>query len=353
MIIALLTIWHCGNYGAEMQAYATKKALEQLGHQVEMIDFPLNIDKQWSIKTSLVRLIFLVSPAGRKFKSFWHKSFPNVSRTYISTEDLRIAPPQADMYMVGSDQVWNEAITRDHASAYFLDFGDEKVQRVSFSSSFGVSTWRGTSGLTEIAFKCLSKFSHISCREKTGINILKETFNVDNVENTLDPTLLFREYPEITGNFRDNHSVVFYPLSSYDHSLLPIAQKVASLFETTYINANPYCLIPKTSIVWNRKSIQEWMRNIAGARFVLTRSFHGLVFSLLYHREFAIINLTDNGKQSRILDLLNAIGLGNRYFTSESSFLNSEVLKTPIDYDVVDVKLEKLREKSWDFLRRI
>ena len=350
MKIALLTIWHCYNYGAEMQAYATCRALTSLGHDVEIIDLPLH-ESIPPVKKQIARLIGLLSPQRSKFNRFWSAHIPCKTRTYSSVEDLKKAPPVADIYMVGSDQVWNRDITNDYAPAFFLDFGADNIRRISFSSSFGVSEWSSPAALTAIVKKRLKQFSAVSCREKTGIKILNETFGIDDAANTLDPTLLFDDYSEITGTLSDKNIVAYYPLSPDDHALKPIADKVADLLSAHAKNANPYTLVPHTSLVWDRNSISEWLRTIAEARFVITQSFHGLVFSILHHRQFAVINLAKHSRQSRILDLLSALGLEDRYFSSETEFIQSNIIFSRVDYASVDAKLNKMRNDSWNYLK--
>ena len=351
MQIALLTIWHEKNYGAELQAYATIKILQKLGYDVRMIDIRLSDMYKLSVKGFIAKCITWFSPSHRKFNKFWKKYIPCTKR-YRSIKELKADPPIADVYIVGSDQVWNPDITKDFAPAFFLDFGADNIRRISFSSSFGVNEWKWLDDLSTIAKKQLRQFYAISSREQTGVKILKKTFGIANADNTLDPTLMFDDYSDITGPLSDKNTVVCYPLSSNDYALLPVADKVAGILSAQTKNANPYILIPHTSLVWDRNTISEWMRTIAEARFVLTQSFHGMVFSILHHRQFAIINLSKHGRQSRILDLLLALGLEDRYFTSEKDFLQSNIINKVIDYATVDSKLQTLRSLSWDYLKR-
>lgn len=353
MKIALLTIWHCGNYGAEMQAYATYKALISLGHQVKMLDFPLDANNNLSFKIRLANCIGNFTPANHKFNAFWSKYIPSISRTYQSVDELRKDPPQADMYLVGSDQVWNPDITRDKAAAFFLDFGPENVRRASFSSSFGVSVWDGASPLTAIAKKRLLSFSGISCREQSGLDILKKEFNIDQAELTLDPTLLHSDYSELTGPLVEKPTLAFYPLSSKDYALETFCREIAKSHNMDLINANPYSYLLGTGIVWNRNSLAQWLKTIAEAQFVITPSFHGLVFSLIHHRQFAILYLAKHGRQSRITGLLEQLGLSDRYFNNMDTLRHSNVFQRPIDYELIDKKLEVLRNNSWNYLRTI
>ena len=178
MRIALLTIWHVGNYGAELQAYATCRILTDLGHDVTIIDFRENESQNESFKSKLARCISSCTLSHFKFSTFWKKYFPNKTRHYHSYEELKANPPEADLYLVGSDQVWNYKITAEKAEAFFLAFGTDKVKRASYASSFGMGEWNASEQLTSVARQMLNKFSAVSCREASGVRILKEKFNI-------------------------------------------------------------------------------------------------------------------------------------------------------------------------------
>ena len=119
MKIALLTIWHIGNYGAEMQTYATVKALQSFGHKVEVIDIRLTDVAKISLRGRISKIISIFSPSERKMKSFWRTYIPSSCR-FRSLKQLQKNPPKADLYLVGSDQVWNPNIRKKEKFNYFL-----------------------------------------------------------------------------------------------------------------------------------------------------------------------------------------------------------------------------------------
>ena len=174
MNIALLTIWREKNYGAELQAYATVKLLQNLGHDVKMIDIRLSDCRRGNINQKIYNLICSLTPGHRKFKKFWENNIP-VTRRYKTIEDIQKNPPKADVYMVGSDQVWNPDITSNFSLLYFLNFGSESVKRVSFASSFGSVLWTH-SELKADVHMLLKRFHHVTCREKSGVLLLKKEF---------------------------------------------------------------------------------------------------------------------------------------------------------------------------------
>lgn len=348
MKIALLTIWKEKNYGAEMQAYATIKILKEMGHSVEMINYCLGELKNPTFKQ---RLIFLISSFCRdtkKFNDFWKKYIPK-TKYYRNLNELKKNPPQADCYIVGSDQVWNEEITHDKAPAYFLDFGNKSVKRISYASSFGTEIWKGSEKLTTIARECLQRFSAVSCREISGVRILRDIFNI-NAINVLDPTLLHRSYPELTGPIVQRNILAFYPLSPFPE-LESYSKELAKYLGLEYKNINEKKMLVRR-IVWDRPSIEDWIRSIAESELVITPSFHGLAFSLIYQRQFIIVqNPNGQNRISRMTNLLEELGLSDRFFTSIDKVKESKIWEHPIDYSLVLPKLELLRNKSLQFLK--
>lgn len=346
MKIALLTIWHVKNYGAELQAYATVKALRQLGHQVEMIDIRLSDCHKPNLNGMIGNVVSSFGPAYHKFFDFWRKYIP-VTKRYRSLEQIQNDPPMSDVYMVGSDQVWNPDLTGDFAKLFFLDFGGNHVKRISFASSFGTEQWR-TTRLTEDVRQLIRRFDFIGCREQSGVDILRDTFNMP-ATLTVDPTLLFDQYPELTGNLTPKRTLVCYPLSK-DPDLIKFSQETASRLGLQLVN-NKQTSTVFGRFTWDKVSIEEWIRNIAESQFVITRSFHGLAFSILYRKSFAIIANTNN-RSTRLLNLLQQLGLTDRYFENFRACEEAKPWNMSIDYDAVHDKLMSLRKDSFDFLNR-
>lgn len=349
MKIALLTIWHCGNYGAEFQTYATVKILNELGHEVDVIDFRLNeIKPKYSVKGRLFDFLHRCAPANRKFTKFWKRYIPATNH-YITAEALSKRPPKADLYLVGSDQVWNPQITRSKAHAYFLDFAPQDMDMASYASSFGTDQWQGDEALTTIATRQLGKFKAISCREQQGCDILRNTFNVDAI-HVLDPTLLHNAYPELTGNIKQKNTLAYYQLSE-NEPLRNYAKEKADQLGLQFVDVNHKLFLTST-FIWQRRSVQQWIKTIAESQFVITHSFHGLVLCLLYHRPFVVIYDRGN-RSSRIINLLHKVGLENHLFTSISEAEKSDVWHAPINFQQVDKLLADEREKSISYLKRI
>lgn len=352
MRIALLTIWHVGNYGAELQAYATCRILTDLGHDVTIIDFRENESQNESFKSKLARCISSCTLSHFKFSTFWKKYFPNKTRHYHSYEELKANPPEADLYLVGSDQVWNYKITAEKAEAFFLAFGTDKVKRASYASSFGMGEWNASEQLTSVARQMLNKFSAVSCREASGVRILKEKFNIEAIE-VLDPTLLYDEYFGINcQNATEDRTLAFYPLSD-NNELEKFSTELAHELGLYPNNINRKVRLTNT-IAWNRPSVEQWVKDIARASLVVTPSFHGLAFSLLFRKQFIIVNNNINQERKvRMTDLLGKLGLADRYFDSIERAKLVKAWEQTIDYDAVFPKLLEMRSVSFDYLNKM
>ena len=346
MKVALLTIWREKNYGAELQAYATVKLLQNLGHHVEMIDIRLSDSRKGNLNQKIYNLVCGLTPGHRKFTRFWKKYIP-VTRRYKTVEELQKNPPLADVYVVGSDQVWNPQLTGKFSLLYFLNFGNDDIKRISFASSFGTASWNHQN-IKDQVIQLLKRFNYITCRENTGVKLLKNEFGFDAM-NVVDPTLVLGDYKDLVQNVKEKKTLVYYPLGT-DQELEFFAKKMAKELVLIPIKNNERKLLPG-GLEWDRVGIEEWIRNIAESSFVITRSFHGLVFSLMYHRQFAII-ATKNGRNSRITDLLSLVGLSDRFFGSFEELYTSKVWANPIDYTLVDEKINKLRLLSISELKK-
>lgn len=349
MRIALLTIWHCYNYGAELQTYATVRALKELGHDVVVIDYRLSPRTSLNgLLRKLSKALHYVAPVELKFHLFWHKYIPH-TRYYGNIEDLTADPPKADLYLVGSDQVWNPQITGDRAPAFFLVFAPKEQALASYASSIGTDTWLGGKAITSIAKEQLDRFKGISCRESQGCQIIKETFGLSAAQ-VLDPTLLHQSYPELTGKIYKNNTLVYYQLSETP-SLKAFAERKAAEMGLEFVDVNKQTRLTPT-FGWNRRSVQQWIKAIAESKYVITHSFHGVAMCLLHHRQFVAI-YTSGNRIARLQHLLCLVGLQDRLFTSIEDAQKSDVWFNSIDYDRVDALLENQRESSWKYLKQI
>lgn len=349
MKISLITYHYSSNPGAIMQTYALTRFLRECGYVVNLIDIRhveydlRTISEGSNILVRLVKSMVFPRRMKRMFKNF----YPTLTKHYYNLDELKADPPQSDCYIVGSDQVWNYKIARDRVLAYFLDFGDENIRRISYASSFGLQQWEtGKYATTEDVQRCLDRFNAISVREEVGQNIMKETFHKE-AKLVLDPTLLFDSYPEISGTIKNNNEICCYKLNKtkdFFDNIGFIKEKLglpAVLINHNYpVKGLKYCFNP---------SVNRWMRRIAGAKFVITDSFHGVAFSIIFRKQFVAI-LNKDGLNSRIINLMKLMHLENRMYESLEEMRKDDCWMQPIDYSKVEPYLIKMRKDSINYL---
>lgn len=338
MKVSILTYHWEDNYGATMQAYATYRAVGELGHTPEFID--LRLPYSPSLKS---RIVFGLKRL--RFNLFRWKHFRNLSpRIYWSTEDLRNNPPKSDCYLVGSDQTWNPQIGKALLPAFFLTFGDDNVRRISYATSIGLNEWEKSPyiGNAEIS-EALKKFHKILLREDSGIRIVQDIFGA-NAQQVIDPVLLFPSYPELTGDIKQSNEVITYKLIN-DEGFYDMAKDVADSLSLP-IRSIGSVRRPKGYKASYPESVENWIKRIGGASLVLTDSFHGTVISLLYHRPF-VVYIGDPNRITRIVSLLNQLGLSERILTRDNTIDEfKKMASKPIDWHSIDEKLSELRTDS-------
>lgn len=383
MKIALLTLTHNSNFGATMQCYALSKFLSEQRHEVVLINVHesffdsylrnnvvpnkrnlglhikkflakyFGIGEQPPIVYSWHNKIYsMIEEEKKKFAEFENKQLPPFSEVYNSFEDFtEKGYPKADLYIVGSDQVWNKKITQTNTCVYFFSFLKEEP-RLSYAASLGGSAnTLFTSEEIEEIKGLLHKFNSISVREEVGKTILNNVFNSDG-EIVLDPTLLLdvKFYNELASlSSIEDKQFLFH----YKFKINPEWWRAAELIANT--------LHLKHRADWQKHHIKnmnynpvigvtDWLKLIKTADFVMTDSYHGMLFSIIFRKQFIVVS-TDENSRGRMLRILTSIGLEDRLYGSYDEIeLNYKRWMNVIDYDSVTEKLFPIQEQSKKFL---
>lgn len=343
MKINILTFSKENNFGANLQCYALSKVLIDLGHIVEIVDLQLPKPK-YSFPGNITLAI-----GNYIHQCFRKEFFPKFTKKYNTKDYSNKEVFNADLYIVGSDQVWNVDITkRGLPTAYFFDFLPHGVKRVAYAASFGVQAWGKTAFDSEIK-ECLQKFSAISVREGSGINICKNTFGVE-AEVVLDPTLLLSNYDEITGSIdcKNNCELICYKfVKSYD--FLEVCRYLSKELglKPVLLNQNR----PQKGFRYRPfVTMKNWLNSIKSSSFVITDSFHCMVFAILFKRQFIALP-GHTGRVERLVNLLSKLGLNKRLYMSIDDIYSNDDWKNKINYDDAFVKLNIEREHSISFLK--
>lgn len=360
--IGILNFQHSNhNYGAVIQACALEYVLKDHGFYVEHINYLPQKDYVGRLKDLLrpyLRFTGLIKESSQVkqmkgdevFENFRIKWLNRTSETYRNKNSLSGVGTKFDTVIVGSDQVWRTAMTEESGLIYFLDFLPYNVKRVSYAASFGVDSWEVNDELFNKQVRDeLLKFDAISVREKSGLDICNNEFNVD-ATHVLDPTLLAGTafFDRTIAQLSDEQFDLVYYKLDVDDNFIDLISEICSRFE--YSSKDIYSV--KKDGVKNYNSVENWIYSIANSKVVVTDSFHCVCLAIIYNKEF-IYYPNENRGLARIQSLLDSLKIdsNNRIYPlvnpQPNKFLNDLDL---IDYSYVNTELDALKKGSLRYI---
>jgi len=365
MKIAVLTMPFTNNYGGILQAYALMESLKKLGHEPKILFVQLESRDFQSIAKNILKKYFLAYCSRRweypRVKNIIEKNTNYFKEQYISpkTEPIytekdfhRIVKDNYDAYVVGSDQVWRPDMNTYIQHAFFDFVKNPNAILLSYAASFGVDTWEFSSEETLKYKGQIKHFNGISVREESGIKLCKENFEV-NAEHVLDPTMLLEieEYIKlIRAEKEPNHNdqLLTYILDKNDEKK-DIINKVSS-----ELGIKPFEINVKSTDVYaalNHKiypTVTSWLKGFYEAQYIITDSFHGCVFSIIFNKPFIVYGNKKRGI-ARFESLLKMFGLEDRLvYKKEDLSVNN--INQDINWIAVNRKLKEYKAKSINFL---
>lgn len=343
--VGIMTFHWAPNYGAVLQAWALQEFLNQNHYQAEFINYVPRgkgvsllrcfVTKSFkNVKTRLVEYI-----REKKIKSFRNNHMRISQCKYRHKDQLKKKPPIYDYYVSGSDQIWNPFFTMNGQNgitlSYYLDFVPPGRKKFAFATSFGSK--RIPEEMRGAIKRELESYSVISVREENAIDILRDMGI--GAECIADPTLLFSadEYKTLLPKKGGKRREVFqFMLHGQDAEGNAVAAQVAA---------------DKQLGVCHKKilSIEEWLEHIQRSEFVVTNSYHCVVFSLLFHTPFLALDVQGLDMSSRITTLLARLDLEERFLTAMPT---EEVRRRffEIDWKSIDSKLQENRQFSREYI---
>lgn len=354
--IGILTLPFNGNYGGMIQAVAlTHFLLQHGGTAVVIRKLPWRVWYKRPVIQLLQRLPFQ-DYNGWRSESLWMQPFeeelrpliPHQTRKTHSTGKLRRLARGFDAVIVGSDQVWREEFHCDRQFLnYFLDFVPDGTRRISYAASFGHGKWPLPDLIAPIR-ALLARFDSVSVREESGVTICQETFGHSGARQVLDPTLLMPAafYDGLIAGAAKEKTHGRAMLLTY---LLDETPASAALEERLIENSGGR-LAPRplrNGEVGGQRgiTIAHWLAAFRDADYVLTDSFHGMVFAIIHRKNFYAFGNRRRGLD-RFTSLLSGLGLEDRLILDGDSLPDPQ----PIDYDKVLPRLDALRAESASFL---
>lgn len=379
-LIGLCTTFeNANNYGTMLQAYATKRSIESLGYECRMIRYIRKYDLKF-VLTQGIRIFEkdffkhelkrrkkrqelkrnpsfseIYIPRTKAVKAFQNKVFIDDVDSFYGYNELCRESLKYDAVVVGSDQLWLPAGMR--TNFYNLMFVADEINKISYATSFGVSTIDKT--YWKDMCKFIPRINHLSVREKSGQVLIRDIVGVES-RVVADPTMLHtaEEWYEMIPDRQLEHEYIFCYFLGKNMECRNFANQVKSetgLKIVVLKHLDEYIEEDDDfgDIVPSDVGPMEFVNYIRHAKYVLTDSFHGTVFSILYHKNFLTFYRFKQGerlsKNSRIDNLLNLMGLEKQLYEFEPDTAFSR-LSDDIDYNTVDNNRESLRLDSKAFL---
>ena len=360
MKASVITMHRIYNYGSVLQTYATQKLLNNIGVESEIVDYispyrakwPLFLEYPPSLKGNIIkRLLYYVAKVPSfvikdiTFGGFIKKYIKLSSKKYITNDDILRSPPKADVYMTGSDQVWNSKYNHGVDKSYYLNYADSRAKKIAFVASFGKDRL-DIDEIKEIK-PMLEDYSAISVREDSGQKILLN-MGIDCV-CLIDPTLQIekKEWFLLSSKRLVNEKyLLLFLLYNEDNGATNFAIKIAKEKGLKVVKLSWELKKAKgVDRLFTHRKPQDFLSLFGHADFVVTNSFHGVAFSINLNREFVFVPRSEFN--NRIISLLCKTGLENRVVKSESDL---DVCLQSINYESVNRILEEERRIAKEFL---
>lgn len=366
MKICTITCHDVYNHGASLQAYALMTYLKNRGNEVEIINYKpdylsrhyklFTIDNPKWEKNIFTKSIYLALkipckiPGLKRKKSFdeFREKYLIITKNkYESNEELKKNLPKADAFLCGSDQIWNSLHQNGRDLAFYLDFVPENKIKASYAASFATETIDDK--YKEMVKKSISKLDGVGIREESGVNIVKK-LGIDNAINVVDPVFLLdkKQWNNIgEEKFEEKYILV------YDFDNNPLVEKLAR--DISKAKGCKIYTISHYKAGYEDKSFrysgpETFVSLVRDAEFVISNSFHAVVFSLIYEKQIAIVNRTE-AINTRMRDLLEGLGIKDRLIENEKIEINN--LLRLVDYRNINKVLKRKIDFSEEYLNTV
>lgn len=354
--IGIIT-FHCSyNYGSVLQAFALKTLLEKKKYVVNVIDFIYKKDfEQYNLfRTSVYSknpkffigdILFLKKNYKRKrnFEIFAKKYFNLTKKKYYNYEDMKELNSEFDIFICGSDQIWNLDCTQGVEPAYFLKFVNKDKLKIAYAPSLAHVKFAKNYDVD--LKKAIKDLDYISVREESTLPLI-QPLTEKKVSVVLDPTLLLnqKDYESIISQNKNKSEYIFVYMLEYSVELVKYCNEFSSKkgMKIIYIVNNKFSGIKGKNAFGI--GADKFLKYIKEANYIITNSFHATVFSIIFNKKF--VTFTTKKSSSRMVDLLDKLGIPERIYNE-----NFNIDKN-IDYDMVQEKLIDMRKSSLEYLSK-
>lgn len=340
MKINTITCHNVYNYGASLQAFALQHFLEKQGCSYEIIDYkPSYFTRKYQFTTiskqgKYYKYYKLMGPfkvmlalwVHRHTLKFWRrkKSFDKFTKEYLhltarsySCNDEMKDIKDVDLFITGSDQVWNSNMPNGRDKSFFLDFVPDGSRRISYAASFGISYI--DPDYIHLAKESLEKFEWISVRESTGVHIVEKLGL--NAQQVVDPVFLLEaeEWKHLIKAKHCERYILLYYLGKPSLKLEAFVKHLAKDEDLIIVSINDTKTVDFADVNINDAGPKEFLEYLSQAQYVIGTSFHAMAFSLIFEREFYVFPIEGQTNHSRMKDLLSMLDLSERFITDDAS----------------------------------
>jgi hypothetical protein len=364
MKIGILTLPLVSNNGGILQAYALQAFLKTNGYEAILIDRRYQTSIISPLKRCIKSIIFrkksiepkLIKYLNQNPYKFINKYIQPQSKLISSNRSLKkyIDKNELEAIIVGSDQVWRLEYSGKLKLTFFLNLKTKKaIKRISYAASFGIDTWNVENKLTKRISELLKNFDAISVRENTGVKICREQFSLEATQ-LIDPTFLLKkeDYIELINLEKEQKKVgdLFYYFLDSDEAKLNLANNYSNFLN---LKAYTFKKIPAPNDSFKNleivDSVTSWLRGFMDAKYILTDSFHGCIFSIIFNKPFLAVGNIERGL-TRFSSILKQFKLEERLIL-DLDRLDMSLMLNPIDYEYINMTIENERKKSMIYLK--
>lgn len=334
----ILNFWPCQNYGALMTCYGVKCLMEKLGKKSKVINY-------------FPKTVFRDRYSGSFTENFAEK-YLDLTTNVRTLSGLQNLNKYADIFVAGSDQIWNQQIARTHHlntsdGLYLLDFVSNAKKKLSYSASFGVDFFNGTEGEKNNFRHFLNRFDGISVREDSGVKIIENEFGHQAFQ-AIDGAFHIpaEKLAELCGDEKapQEKYIGCYVLPYYTSNIW-YTKRVEEISRSLDLPVKTLTFSPQTSVA-------EWLSFIRNAELVITDSYHATVLSIIFNRPF--LQLVNNAQtQSRFDSLYTLLHINKPSLSQETIDLEPAELLSRFDWDLINDRLRREIEKAENWVKEV
>lgn len=359
--VSIITCHDVYNHGASLQSYALLFYIRNKGYDVTVVNYkPAYLAKDFSYtsvpskkyrKNFITKILYIVAKIPSKFQANLRaRNFDSFSKSYISTtneiymnnEDLRKISSMYDIYICGSDQIWNTLFENGKDPAFYLNYVNSNKLKISYAAS--LATEKIYDNYEEFVKENVSNLDFISVRESSSKNILKSIGVNNDICHVCDPAFLLDsdQWDSIAAKFQKKEKYILVYDFDNSENIRKVAMKIAKERNMKIYSINPgkFSYADKS---FKTVGPDMFLALIKNSDYVVTNSYHAVVFSVIYRKEFLVIGRKE-AINIRMEDLMYHLNIGDR-FLQDSIHINLDVLND-VDYSL----LEKLISSSKNFL---